>query len=174
MSFAVSDAYAFSQSLDDIYRDMLKEEHDGKLPSYMINQENKTQLFFDVAVSDIGSTHYANSTGSVEGKSISLKAGGYATKITQDWKRIVDSVEKGMVSPFDVQEIRRRVDLGDKQALELLAWMYVYGRGVSKDKKKAWRLYNKGIFLGVENAERNAKAIYKSLKRSERSQLSMY
>jgi hypothetical protein len=169
--------FAFSRSLDEIYRDMLREEHNGELPEYMINKGIETHDFYDdLADREGGGTHYGSSLGTVDsGKAVSLDRGGYGTdSMSKDWKRIISVVAKGMVSPFDVQEIKQRVDRDDKMAVELLAWMYAVGRGVNQDKKKAWQLYNKGIFLGVPNAERNAKAIYKTLGRRERSQLSMY
>lgn len=173
-----SQAFAFSRSLDEIYRDMLREEYNGELPDYMINKGIKTQDFYnDLAREEGVSIHYGSSIGATDsgGKSVSLEKGGYGTEtISRDWKRIISVVSKDMISPFDVQEIKQRVDRDDKKAVELLAWMYTVGRGVNQDKKKAWQLYNKGIFLGVPNAEYNAKAIYKTLNRHERSQLSMY
>lgn len=175
--FFTSQSFAFSRSLDEIYRDMLREEYNGELPDYMINKGVQTQDFYEGLAREEGAgLHYGSSLGTVDkGKAVSLEKGGYGSEnMSKDWKRIISVVSKDMVSPFDVQEIKLRVDRDDKMAVELLAWMYTVGRGVTQNKKKAWQLYNKGIFLGVPNAEHNAKAIYRSLSRRERSQLSMY
>lgn len=57
------------------------------------------------------------------------------------------------------QMLSKLVQVGDAEAMELLAGMYLNGRGVDQDGKKAFELYERGAFLGHGACQFNAGAI---------------
>jgi soluble lytic murein transglycosylase-like protein len=68
-------------------------------------------------------------------------------------------------TPATVRAIQRAAGAGDPQAVEVLAWMYVQGRGVSQHLCTALHLYLHADMLGVARARANARLISDSLRR---------
>lgn len=143
-------------SLDQIYRDSLREENAGALPGYVLNR---------------GLPPYPEPKppvpGSGEGR---LGAGVVETQLNTQmaWNEVLKSIAGGQPSPFAVDAVRRRAERSDPQAIELLAWMFTNGVGVKRDLTQAFDLYVKADALGIANAKENAKAVLKSMRPEER------
>jgi TPR repeat protein len=85
------------------------------------------------------------------------------------WVEVVQQVAGGTPSPFAVDEVRRRSDGGDGQAVELLAWMHANGVGVRRDLPRAFNLYVQAGASGIEAARENASAVFRSMSVEQRA-----
>ena len=72
---------------------------------------------------------------------------------------------------IELDDITTRVKDEDPKATEVLAWMYTNGVGVSKDFVEAFNLYKKAAQLNVNNAEKNAIIVYKSMNEEQRRRI---
>lgn len=148
--------WAQAVSLDQIYRDSLREENAGALPGYVLNR---------------GLPPYPEPKppvpGSGEGR---LGAGVIDLPLHTQmaWNEVLKNIAGGQPSPFAVDAVRRRAERNDPQAIELLAWMFTNGVGVKRDLPQAFDLYVKADALGIANAKENAKAVLKSMRPEER------
>ncbi|MBR7158744.1 MAG: sel1 repeat family protein [Alphaproteobacteria bacterium] len=159
--FAPSFAHAsFGLSLEELYRQVVMEENQGRLPAYFsgaeVRQENRNRI--DVSVPTTGD----NIIGVLE-SDVYESEEVRKQKERQEWLQTVLAVKKGSPTPFDVAKIERLADLSNPEAVEMLAWLYATGTGVPKNLPKAMSLYNKAAYLGVPQAKANAENIYKSL-----------
>jgi soluble lytic murein transglycosylase-like protein len=75
------------------------------------------------------------------------------------------AVENGQYSASTVRAIHEAANIGDPDAVEVLAWMYVHGKGVTRHHCSALHLYLYADTLGVSNARANARAIADKLDR---------
>ncbi|MBR2033286.1 MAG: SEL1-like repeat protein, partial [Alphaproteobacteria bacterium] len=64
-----------------------------------------------------------------------------------------------------------RARLNDAKAIEILAWMYTNGVGVAQDLPKAFYLYRQAEKLKVDNAGKNAIAVYKAMPPEQRAKV---
>lgn len=151
-------AWAFGQTLDEVFRGALREEHDGTLPPFVVNR---------------GLAPYPERKPMTPEEAAELarrQQGLPALDLTGEmsWVEVVTEVANGTPSPFAVDAVRRRSKDGDGQAIELLAWMNANGVGVRRDLGNAFDLYSRAHTLGVEGAKENAQAIYRSMSVGER------
>ena len=155
-------AFAFGDSLDDTYREIVLKENNGRLPSYVrrasVNKKNESennkkekskQNNEDEYVLDMFNHRLVEKMANIHREA--------------RWLSIIKNVKTNKVSPFDLEEIRRRVKRKDKEAIEIYAWMNANGVGCTKNLNTSWELYNMGAKLGINNATENARAVYKSM-----------
>lgn len=149
-------ARAQAVSLDQIYRDSLREENAGALPGYVLNR---------------GLPPYPEPKPPVPGSGEGRLGAGVVDlplHTQMPWNEVLKSIAGGQPSPFAVDAVRRRAERNDPQAIELLAWMFTNGVGVKRDLPQAFDLYVKADALGIANAKDNAKAVLKSMRPEER------
>ncbi len=87
------------------------------------------------------------------------------------WQGVVERVAAGAAGPDEVAAVRRRADTGDLDALELLAWMYVEGRGVMVDYPRAYELYARAVLAGRADLRPNLEALWRRLTDQARQRL---
>lgn len=100
--------------------------------------------------------------------------GVYAGWRGDAWRNIVIAVKNGQVTPFELAEIRRRSEHENAEAIELLAWMYATGTGISQDLPKSYAYYMHAAQLGVPSAYKNVRVVYQAMSPSQREILPSY
>lgn len=151
-------AWAFGQTLDEVFRGTLREEHEGTLPPFVMNRglvpypERKPLTPEEAAAQARAQQGLAPTD-----------LGG-----EMSWVEVVTEIAGGTPSPFAVEAVRRKAEEADPQAIELLAWMSANGVGVRRDLAMAFDLYSRAHGLGVQGAKENAQAIYRSMSPGER------
>ncbi|KJS37027.1 MAG: hypothetical protein VR70_13225 [Rhodospirillaceae bacterium BRH_c57] len=155
-------ALAFGRTLDEIFRGSVRQENDGALPSYILNRGLPP-----VPVPKPLTPEQAAELGRNSGAGV-LE---YDLGQPLTWLEVVQQVAGGTPSPFAVDEVRRRGDTGDGQAVELLAWMHANGVGVRRDLPRAFSLYVEASSMGIEAARENAGAVFRSMNVEQRAQV---
>jgi hypothetical protein len=87
-----------------------------------------------------------------------------AAASTDDMRPHYQAVQSGTAGAETVRAIRRSMAAGDPQAVEVLAWMHVHGRGVPRHLCTALALYLRADELGVAKARANAVAVQQRLR----------
>lgn len=174
-----NEVLAFSSSLDDLYRKMLTEDYEGALPVFV---SNRTAPEFEApkVVKDEKSTSFLVSQPDkvIESPKMTKElfdALEYSrSESNKTWQNVVVAVQKGNPSPFDVAEIKKRVEQKNTEAVELLAWMCANGIGVKQDLQKSWELYSFASRLGVETAGQNANAVWRAMNNYQKQTMSPF
>ena len=174
-----SPAYAFGLDLDEMYRDIIKSENAGHLPSYSFNKVVKEKKVQKEEAKKEAETikipEKKELPASLMANTVPAKAKSLVqTKDDKKWKEVVIAVQKGNPSPFDIAEIEKQAEAKDVQAVEILAWIKANGVGCEQDLQKAWALYNLASQLGVKDAAQNANAVYRAMNRYEKDILSPF
>ncbi len=167
---------AHAVGLDEIYRDLVRDDNKGYLPIFVKNR-NQPELLFE---EDFIKTYPQAEVKDIpENKPVSLID---ERKIREQqrleelkrWKEAVKAVKENRVTPVELEEIDRYADNNDPKAVEIKAWMYARGIGVKQDLPEAFYLYQKAASLGVKNALQNAALVYKSMSRFQRENLTSF
>jgi len=176
LSFLPTQACAFGLSLDDMYRDIVRSENDGYLPTYISNKNT-----IDIQIDDGDEVKKIESPKLKEGENSIVylnnkrkedKAKAAARR--KEWQEIVNAVKKSKVSPYHFTKIQAMSDNDNPKAIELLAWMKANGVGCKQDLVSSYYLYKKASRLKVKNASKNALVVYKSLPDRTRRELSKF
>ena len=170
-SFAQS---SFATSLDELYRDVIRSENDGYLPMYVKNRKIKTVSLGEDELVSVK----PNNEKTIETKSEVLNLTndvGERIKAAKDrqlqWSKTIEAIKSNQVTPIELDDVTSRAEEEDPKAVEILAWMYTNGVGVTKDFVEAFNLYKKAAQLNVNNAEKNAVIVYKSMNEEQRRQI---
>ena len=166
---------AFSVSLDELYRDIIRSDNRGYLPLFVKNRTAPLILLEEEDLSGI--------EGYKDSKSDNLKSdivnlskklpnrSAFAKARQIQWLKTIAAIKANQVTPLELNDVTSRVKENDPKAIEILAWMYTNGVGVSTDFIEAFNLYKKAAQLNVANAERNALIVYKSMNEDQRRQI---
>lgn len=167
-------AFATS-SLDDLYRDIIRSDNRGYLPLFVKNRNMPDLLIEEedlAAVKEIAPSKSGATNAESVKLSTPLKARSALMKARQiQWLKTVAAVKSNQVTPLELNDITTRVKENDPKAIEILAWMYTNGVGVSADFVEAFNLYKKAASLNVANAEKNALVVYKSMNEEQRRRI---
>lgn len=155
-------AWAFGRTLDEIFRGAVRQENDGTLPPYILNR-GLPPVPVRKPLTPEEAAELARSQGA------GVREFDLGQPLT--WLEVVQQVAAGSPSPFAVDEVTRRADGGDGQAVELLAWMHANGVGVRRDLPRAFRLYVQASDLGIDTAKDNAGAVFRSMSVEQRAQV---
>lgn len=155
-------AWAFGRTLDEIFRGTVRQENDGTLPPYILNR-GLPPVPVRKPLTPEQAAELARSQGA------GVREYDLGQPLT--WLEVVQQVAAGTPSPFAVDEVTRRSDDGDGQAVELLAWMHANGVGVRRDLPHAFGLYVRASDLGIQGAKENAAAVFRSMSVQQRAQV---
>jgi hypothetical protein len=175
ITFIPKNAVSFGLSLDDMYRDIVRSENDGYLPTYI---SNKNTIDIQLDNNDVKKIEppkinvKENKIVYLKNKRKEEKARLLAEK--KEWEEIVNAAKNAKISPYHYTKIQNMVDNNNPKAVELLAWMKANGIGCSQDLVSSYYLYKKASRLKVKNASKNALLVYKSLPDTTRRQLSKF
>ena len=165
---------SFATSLDELYRDVIRSENSGYLPMFVKNRKVPMVTLEEDDLVPVKPK---------ENESVEYK--GEILNLTNDvservkavrerqlqWGKTIAAIKSNQVTPIELDDITTRAKEEDPKAVEILAWMYTNGVGVSKDFVEAFNLYKKAAQLNVNNAEKNAIIVYKSMNEEQRRRI---
>lgn len=80
------------------------------------------------------------------------------------WLKSANEAIRGNPDWFDVEVVRQRAEVEEyAPAMELLGWMYQEGRGLNKDLRKAYNMYERAKLVGKIKVRGNTEKIYDRL-----------
>lgn len=168
-SFEVS-----ATSLDELYRDVIRSDNSGYLPLFVKNRKAPVVVLEEDDLSPVKPTNQKQK----EYKTEILKLTNDVServKIAKErqlqWIKTIDAIKSNQVTAIELDDITSRVRDEDPKAIEIMAWMYTNGVGVSKDFVEAFNLYKKAAQLNVINAEKNAFIVYKAMNEEQRRRI---
>ena len=161
---------ARASSLDELYRDIIRSDNSGYLPLFVKNRNEQIILleeddFNDVEVEEFNDAKIAKKI--KLSKEENQESALLAAKQVQ-WLKTVAAIKSNQVTAVELHDITTRANENDPKAVEILAWMYTKGVGVSPDFVEAFNLYKKAAELKVTDAEKNAFIVYKSMNEEQR------
>jgi hypothetical protein len=163
---------AWASSLDDLYRDIIRSDNSGYLPLFVKNRQSPNMLAEDEWLEQVKTVHSQDVEGGVVDLSTDYRQKSILDKSRQaQWLKTVAAVKANQVTPFELRDITGRVKENDPKAIEILAWMFTKGVGVSKDFVEAFYLYKRAAHLKVAHAEENARLIYQAMNDDQRRQI---
>ena len=162
--------FVIASSLDDLYRDIIRSDNSGYLPLFVKNRQAPIILLEEEDLLAVKTDQTQKTTNNISVKlSNDLKQRTALAKARQiQWLKTVAAIKSNQVTPLELQDITSRAKENDPKAIEILAWMYTTGTGVSTDFIEAFNLYQKAANLNVANAEKNALIVYKSMNDEQR------
>lgn len=174
-SFCATINQAQSTSLDEMYRDLVRSNNAGYLPTYIKNRNapefliDHEQLIKAQKNKDIYPEDAEDVEVNFDDKRL-VRERIEKAKILL-WQQTLQAVKDNRVTPVELKEIKDRVAEDDPEATEIYAYMYAKGIGVNLDLNQAFRLYRKAEKLNVPQAKENAAKIYKVMTPQQREQL---
>lgn len=173
LMFAAPESSA--NSLDELYRDLIRADNEGYLPLFVKNRKVPDILSDDkipTAPQPVASTPAPNDVPQeVSFVDPRQKEAEAAKAEALAWENAIKAIQENRVTPVELEEIIKRVEQNNPRAVEIYAWMLTKGVGVKQNLIKAFQLYQQAAKLGVLNAENNAAQIYRVLSPDERAYL---
>lgn len=161
-------------SLDELYRDVIRSDNSGYLPLFVKNRKAPMVVLEEDDLSSVKpddqkkveyKAEILNLTNNVSDR-VKL-----AKERQLQWIKTINAIKSNQVTAVELDDITSRVRDEDPKAIEIMAWMYTNGVGVSKDFVEAFNLYKKAAQLNVVNAEKNAFSIYKVMNEEQRRRI---
>lgn len=161
-------------TLDELYRDVIRSDNSGYLPLFVKNRNAPVVVLDEDDLVDVKPENKEYQQHKTEVLNLTNDV-GERVKAAKDrqlqWIKTIDAIKSNQVTAVELDDITSRVRDGDPKAIEILAWMYTNGVGVSKDFVEAFNLYKKAAQLNVVNAEKNAFIVYKSMNEEQRRRI---
>lgn len=162
-------------SLDEIYRDIVRNDNQGYLPIFVKNRKHPELLFDD----DLTKQNSSEVKVIQETPLVQLVD---ERKIREEkrlaelkrWNDAVAAIKENRVTPAELEQIDRYANNNDPKAIEIKAWMYAKGIGINQDLVEAFNLYRKAGELGISTATKNAAEVYRSMNREQRESLTPF
>lgn len=165
---------SLATNLDELYRDVIRSDNSGYLPLFVKNRKAPVVVLEEEDLVQV-----------IPQKKKEIEYDGDVLNLTNDvservkaardrqlqWGKTIAAIKSNQVTPVELDDITSRVRDDDPKAIEILAWMYTNGVGVSKDFVEAFNLYKKAAQLNVNNAEKNAIIVYKSMNEEQRRRI---
>lgn len=161
-------------TLDELYRDVIRSDNSGYLPLFVKNRIAPVVVLDETDLTEVRPSEKDEKKNKIEILNLTNDVGERvkAAKERQlQWIKTIDAIKSNQVTAVELDDITSRVREGDPKAIEILAWMYTNGIGVSKDFVEAFNLYKKAAQLNVVNAEKNAFSVYKSMSEEQRRRI---
>ncbi len=176
-------AYAFNPTLDEIFKNIIRIDNEGRLPLYIQEKDSKTpvseeksQILKAENTATTDSLKELKETKNNKQEEIEIDIERNISKSSYSdqklaeaqqkiklWEILVSKIKTGNINAFDLEKIETLVREKDPKAVELYAWMRATGTGVRQDLQNAWELYSLAANLGVKNAGENANAVYQTM-----------
>jgi TPR repeat protein len=165
---------SFATTLDELYRDVVRSENSGYLPLFVKNRNAPNVVLGDEELAELKqqSENKEDYKSDVLNLTNDVRERVNEAKERQlQWIKTIDAIKSNQVTAVELDDITSRAREEDPKAVEILAWMYTNGVGVSKDFVEAFNLYKKAAQLNVANAEKNAFIVYKSMNEEQRRRI---
>ncbi len=158
-------------SLDEIYRDIVRDDNSGYLPIFVRNRNRPELLFEDKLPKEEIKTEKKQEQPIV--KLIDER------KIKQDaikaeeerWQNTIKAIQTNNFTAKELKILDKYVAKDNAKAVEIKAWMLAKGHGVKPNLVESFLLYRKAEKLGVKDARKNAAQVYRAMNRDQRESL---
>lgn len=173
LMFAAPESSA--NSLDELYRDLIRSDNEGYLPLFVKNRQ-VPDILSDDKIPTVPQPVASTPTPADVPQEVSFvdprqQEAEVAKAEVLAWENAIKAIQENRVTPVELEEIIKRVEQNNPRAVEIYAWMLTKGVGVKQNLIKAFQLYQQAAKLGVLNAENNAAQIYRVLSPDERAYL---
>ena len=160
-----------AQSLDEIYRDIVKADNEGYLPLYVKNRQAPD--FLDDDVKEAAKMPGATKKDTAPINLVDTRQLAEQKKREEElrWQNTIDAIKLNQVTPVELNIIESKVADNDPKATEIYAWMLARGVGIGQDLIKSFNMYQRAAFLNVPDAEKNAVTVYHAMSPDQRSQI---
>ena len=171
LMFAAPESSA--NSLDELYRDLIRSDNEGYLPLFVKNRQ-VPDILSDDKIPTVPQPVASTPTPADVPQEVSFvdprqQEAEAAKAEVLAWENAIKAIQENRVTPVELEEIIKRVEQNNPRATEIYAWMLTKGVGVKQNLIKAFQLYQQAAKLGVLNAENNAAQIYRVLSPDERA-----
>lgn len=157
--------FAQVSNLDEIYREIVKSENQDYLPLFVKNRE-APDFLRDIEQVETKQTNAQQEIIELQNKRKIMREKQKAEELK--WQAVILAVQQNQLTPFDLEEIDKRVKDNNPAAVEVLAFMNAKGQGIEQNLIKAFLLYQKALNLNVNQAKENAIIVYKSMNREQK------
>ncbi len=158
-------------SLDDIYRDIVRDDNSGYLPIFVRNR-NRPELLFEDKLPQAQTTEAKKQEQPVVKLLDERKIKQDAIKAEAErWQNAIKAIQANQITAKELKILDEYVAKDDAKAIEIKAWMLAKGHGLKQNLIESFLLYRKAEKLGVKDARKNAAQVYMSMNRSQRESL---
>ncbi len=170
MIFCSSIQTGRAASLDEIYRDIVRDDNSGYLPIFVRNR-NRPELLFEDSLPQ-SSTQGKQKAQPVVKLLDERKIKQDEIKAEQErWKNAIQAIRANKFTAKELKILDEYVAKDDPKAVEIKAWMLAKGYGVKANLVESFLLYRKAEKLGVKDAKKNAAQVYRAMNRDQRDSL---
>ncbi len=161
----------FSASLDEIYRDIIRDDNSGYLPIFVKNR-TRPEFLFEEEIQKSQTPPATQNTSPVVNLTNEYKIKADALKAEEEqWQAALTAIKNNNITPKELKTLDDQVAKNNPQAIEIKAWMFAKGYGIKQDLISSFILYRKAEKLGVKDALKNAAQVYKTMTREQRESL---
>lgn len=162
---------AQATSLDDLYRDIVRDDNSGYLPIFVRNR-NKPELLFEDKLPQIKQEEKKENARPIVNLTDERKIKQDEIKAEKErWSNAIKAIQTNNITPKELKILDDYVEKGDVKAIEIKAWMLAKGHGIKQDFVSSFLLYRKAEKLGVKDAKKNAAQVYRAMSREQRESL---
>ena len=160
-----------AQSLDEIYRDIVKAENEGYLPLYVKNRKAPDFLNEDIKAATQISTTVKSNTAPIS--LVDKRQSEEQKRLDEDlkWRNTISAIKLNQITPVELNIVESKVEKNDPKATEIYAWMLARGVGIEQNLVKAFNMYQRAAFLNIPDADKNAVVVYHTMTSDQRSQV---
>lgn len=167
---------AVAAGLDEIYRDLVRSDNRGYLPLFVKNRQTPNIFREDGTLGDIAQPDLIDEQTLKGLEDINLENERQRRSAEREaaelrWQQALKNVQGGYVTSVELEELEKREQENNLQAIEVLGWVYARGIGVKPDLIKSFNYYRKAANLGVTGAQDNAVKVYKAMSAAQRAEL---
>lgn len=162
-----------AQSLDEIYRDIVKSENEGYLPLFVKNRQ-APDFLAEESAQDAPTAQSNSATKDTAPINLINKrqiANDAKNSEVKKWQNTIEAIKLNQVTPVELHIVESRVAENDPKATEIYAWMLARGVGIEQNLIKAFNMYQRAALLQVPDAEKNAVIVYRAMSPDQRAQI---
>ena len=159
-------------SLDDIYRDIVRDDNSGYLPIFVKNR-NRPELLFNDNLLQKKQENTEKKLHQTKVNLIDERQVKQEAKLLEEenWKKAIEAIKSKKFTAKDLKILDKHVEQKDPKAIEIKAWMLAKGHGIKQDLISSFLLYREAEKLGVQDAKKNAAQVYRAMSREQRENL---
>ncbi len=158
-------------SLDDIYRDIVRDDNSGYLPIFVRNR-NRPELLFEDSLPKEKAQEETKKAKPIVKLLDERKIQQDAVKAEAErWQNAIKAIQANKFTAKELKILDEYVAKDDPKAVEIKAWMLAKGYGVKTNLIESFMLYRKAEKLGVKDARKNAAQVYRAMSRDQRESL---
>ena len=164
----------YANSLDEIYRDLIRSENEGYLPMFVKNRQLPDFLFEEDIPSHLKNPSKSENNEVLDFSKKRQEREEALALAGLKWQKVKEAIKSNNVSATDLEEINIKLSKNNIEAIEIYAYMNAKGVGISQNLVKAFQLYQKAIRLNIPDAKKNATLVFKSMSLEQKEELNNF